>query len=228
RHDDCDQRAARAARGAGGARDHARLRGPALAEATGPGRAVRPGARSSPAIGCPAGGCGPRRAHGAGGGAGAAERRRGSARRGGTLRIMTSAGGTLAPPAAAGRAAALALSGPAGGVVGAQLVGAAVGLSELLTLDMGGTSADASLVTGGTAVHDGTGAVAGVPLALPSILIETVSAGGGSIARLDEGGALKVGPDSAGAVPGPACYGRGGTRPTVTDACLVLAWLDAA
>ena len=146
----------------------------------------------------------------------------------GTLRIMTSAGGTLAPPAAAGRAAALALSGPAGGVVGAQLVGAAVGLSELLTLDMGGTSADASLVTGGTAVHNGTGAVAGVPLALPSILIETVSAGGGSIARLDEGGALKVGPDSAGAVPGPACYGRGGTRPTVTDACLVLAWLDAA
>src|SRR5439155_1633736 len=83
----------------------------------------------------------------------------------GTLRIMTSAGGTLAPPAAACRAAALALSGPAGGVVGAQLVGAAVGLSELLTLDMGGTSADASLVTGGTAVHDGTGAVAGAPLA---------------------------------------------------------------
>ena len=146
----------------------------------------------------------------------------------GTLRIMTSTGGTLAPPAAACRAAALALSGPAGGVVGAQLVGAAVGLSELLTLDMGGTSADASLVTGGTAVHEGGGAVAGIPLALPSILIETVSAGGGSIARLDEGGALKVGPQSAGAVPGPACYGRGGTRPTVTDACLALGWLDAA
>src|SRR5256884_5845629 len=141
---------------------------------------------------------------------------------------MTSTGGTLAPPAAARRAAALALSGPAGGVVGAQLVGAAVGLSELLTLDMGGTSADASLVTGGTAVHEGGGAVAGIPLALPSILIETVSAGGGSIARLDEGGALKVGPQSAGAVPGPACYGRGGTRPTVTDACLALRWLDAA
>src|SRR5207237_909530 len=70
--------------------------------------------------------------------------------------------------------------------------------------------------------------VAGIPLALPSILIETVSAGGGSIARLDEGGALKVGPQSAGAVPGPACYGRGGTRPTVTDACLALGWLDAA
>ena len=141
---------------------------------------------------------------------------------------MTSAGGTLAPAAAACRAAALALSGPAGGVVGAQLVGAAVGLPELLTLDMGGTSADASLVTAGSAVHDGGGAVAGVPLALPAILIETVSAGGGSIARVDEGGALKVGPDSAGAVPGPACYRRGGTRPTVTDACLVLGWLDAA
>src|SRR6184192_1944790 len=152
----------------------------------------------------------------------------------GTLRVMTSAGGTLAPAAAACRAAALALSGPAGGVVGARLVGAALGLSELLTLDMGGTSADASLVTGGAAVHDGGGgggvggAVAGVPLALPSILIETVSAGGGSIARLDQGGALKVGPDSAGAEPGPACYGRGGTEPTVTDACLVLGWLDPA
>ena len=144
------------------------------------------------------------------------------------LRIMTSAGGTLAPAAAACRTAALALSGPAGGVVGARLVGAAVGLSELLTLDMGGTSADASLVTGGAAVHDAAGAVAGIPLALPSILIETVSAGGGSIARVDEGGALKVGPESAGAVPGPACYGRGGARPTVTDACLVLGWLDAA
>src|SRR5207244_8015023 len=78
------------------------------------------------------------------------------------------------------------------------------------------------------AVHDAAGAVAGIPLALPSILIETVSAGGGSIARVDEGGALKVGPESAGAVPGPACYGRGGARPTVTDACLVLGWLDAA
>ena len=152
------------------------------------------------------------------------------------LRIMTSAGGTLDPAAAAERAASLALSGPAGGVVGARLVGAAVGFTELLTLDMGGTSADASLVTGGAAVTDGGGGVpgggggsiAGIPIALPSILIESVSAGGGSIARIDDGGALKVGPDSAGSVPGPACYGRGGTRPTVTDACLVLGWLDAS
>ena len=143
------------------------------------------------------------------------------------LRVMTSSGGTLAPIAAAMRATSLALSGPAGGVVGAQLVGAAVGRPDLLTLDMGGTSADASLIAGGVPRADGGGSVAGIPIALPAILIDTVSAGGGSIARVDEGGALKVGPDSAGADPGPACYGRGGTRPTVTDACLVLRWLDA-
>ena len=144
------------------------------------------------------------------------------------LRIMTSSGGSLAPTAAATRAASLALSGPAGGVVGAGLVGEAVGSTDLLTLDMGGTSADASLIVGGAPLADGFGAVAGVPLTLPSLLIETVSAGGGSIAWVDDGGALKVGPESAGAVPGPACYGRGGVRPTVTDACLVLGWLDAA
>ncbi len=143
-----------------------------------------------------------------------------------SLTIMTSSGGTLAPEQAAGRAASLALSGPAGGVVGAGLVGTAVGARDLLTLDMGGTSADASLVTGGVALSEGAEVIAGVPLALPAILIETVSAGGGSIAAVDEGGALRVGPRSAGAEPGPACYGRGGTEPTVTDACLVLGWLD--
>jgi N-methylhydantoinase A len=143
------------------------------------------------------------------------------------LRVMTSSGGTLAPGAAATHATSLALSGPAGGVVGAQLVGAAVGRLDLLTLDMGGTSADASIIAGGVPRADGDGSVGGIPIALPAILIETVSAGGGSIARLDEGGALKVGPESAGADPGPACYGRGGTRPTVTDACLALRWLDA-
>jgi N-methylhydantoinase A len=142
------------------------------------------------------------------------------------LRIMTSSGGTLAPDQAAVRAASLALSGPAGGVVGAGLVGAALGVRDLLTLDMGGTSADASLISSGVALTEGAETVAGVPLALPAILIETVSAGGGSIAAVDEGGALRVGPRSAGAVPGPACYGRGGTEPTVTDACLGLGWLD--
>jgi N-methylhydantoinase A len=145
------------------------------------------------------------------------------------LRVMTSAGGTLAPARAAERAAALALSGPAGGVVGAARAGAAAGFPDVLGLDMGGTSADASLVLGaadGRGGLEGPGEIAGVPLALPALLIETVSAGGGSIARIDEGGALKVGPESAGAIPGPACYGRGGTEPTVTDACLVLGWLD--
>src|SRR4029077_19717784 len=96
-----------------------------------------------------------------------------------TLRVMTSSGGTLSPRAAAARAASLALSGPAGGVVGARFVGAAVGARDLLTLDMGGTSADASLVRGGLPHGEGAGSVAGVPLALPAILIETVSAGGG-------------------------------------------------
>lgn len=143
-----------------------------------------------------------------------------------SLRIMTSSGGTLEPGQAAEHAASLALSGPAGGVVGAQMIGQAVGVPDLLTLDMGGTSADASLITGGVALSEGAESVAGIPLALPAILIETVSAGGGSIAAIDEGGVLRVGPRSAGAEPGPACYGRGGTEPTVTDACLVLGWLD--
>jgi N-methylhydantoinase A len=83
-------------------------------------------------------------------------------------------------------------------------------------------------VQGGGVVTEGAGSVGGVPLALPAVLIETVSAGGGSVAWVDAGGALKVGPRSAGAIPGPACYGRGGTEPTVTDACLVLGWLDPA
>jgi len=127
---------------------------------------------------------------------------------------------------AAEAAASLALSGPVGGVVGARVLGAVVGHADLLTLDMGGTSADASLVQGGEAREEGSTVVGGVPLALPSVLIETVSAGGGSIAWVDEAGALKVGPRSAGATPGPACFHRGGTEPTVTDACLALGWLD--
>jgi N-methylhydantoinase A len=143
------------------------------------------------------------------------------------LRVMTSAGGTLAPGAAARRAATLTLSGPAGGVVGARLAGAAVGERDLLTLDMGGTSADAGIVQEGAVLTTTSNVVGGVPLALQSVLVETVSAGGGSIAWVDEGGALRVGPRSAGAEPGPACYGRGGSRPTVTDAALVLRWLDA-
>lgn len=143
----------------------------------------------------------------------------------GTFRLMASGGGTLSAEAAAESAAALALSGPVGGVIGAQILGEALGRRDLLTLDMGGTSADASLIQGGVASREGATVVGGVPLALPAVLIETVSAGGGSVAWVDDAGTLKVGPRSAGAEPGPACFGRGGVEPTVTDACLALGWL---
>jgi N-methylhydantoinase A len=142
-------------------------------------------------------------------------------------RVFASNGGALRADLAAVRAANLALSGPAGGVRGAALVGAASGIHDLLTLDMGGTSADASVVRAGEADARTHGEIAGVPLAVPHLVIETVSAGGGSIAWLDSGGALRVGPESAGAVPGPACYGLGGTAPTVTDAYVVLGWIPA-
>jgi N-methylhydantoinase A len=145
-----------------------------------------------------------------------------------SLRVMASSGGTLHVAQAAERATALALSGPAGGVEGARLVGRQVGVLDLLTLDMGGTSADAGLVQGGDALIQAAGNVAGVPLALPHVLIETVGAGGGSIAWVDAGGALRVGPQSAGADPGPACYGQGGADATVTDAALVVGWLHQA
>jgi len=141
-------------------------------------------------------------------------------------RVMASNGGALSAGQAAERAVWLALSGPAGGIQGAAMVGSASGFTDLLTLDMGGTSADAGVVMGGSANVAAHGAIAGVPLAVPHIAIETVSAGGGSIGWLDSGGALRVGPESAGAVPGPACYGRGGTRPTVTDAFVVLGWIE--
>ena len=142
-------------------------------------------------------------------------------------RVFASNGGALRADLAAVRAASLALSGPAGGVRGAALVGAASGCTDLLTLDMGGTSADASVVRAGEADERTHGEIAGVPLAVPHLVIETVSAGGGSIAWLDTGGALRVGPESAGASPGPACYGLGGTRPTVTDAYVALGWIPA-
>ena len=136
--------------------------------------------------------------------------------------VMTSSGGVL-PAAEAGRhAAALALSGPAGGVVGAALVARLAGFEQALTIDIGGTSADVGLVLGGVPLVEPGGLVAGVPIALPRVLVETVSAGGGSVGWIDDGGALRVGPRSAGAEPGPAAFGRGGVEPTVTDAHIVL------
>jgi N-methylhydantoinase A len=141
-------------------------------------------------------------------------------------RILASNGGAMPAGLAAERAVWLALSGPAGGIQGAALVGAASGATDLLTLDMGGTSADAGVVVNGEATQASHGTVAGIPLAVPHIAIDTVSAGGGSIGWLDSGGALRVGPESAGADPGPACYGRGGTLPTVTDAFVTLGWIS--
>ncbi|AMW04627.1 hydantoinase/oxoprolinase family protein [Gemmatimonas phototrophica] len=142
-------------------------------------------------------------------------------------RVMTSAGGTLETEEAAHHAAALALSGPAGGVTGAAAIARALGVSRALTIDIGGTSADVGLIEDGEPLVERGGGVGGIPIALPRVLVEAVAAGGGSIAWLDDGGALRAGPESAGAMPGPAAYDRGGERPTVTDAHVVLGTIAA-
>lgn len=118
------------------------------------------------------------------------------------------------------------LSGPAAGVVGSVAIGAAAGISEIITFDAGGTSTDVSLITGGRPRFTSNRLVAGYPVKMPMLDIHVVGAGGGSIARLDDTGALKVGPMSAGAVPGPIAYGKGGTEPTLTDANIVLGRLN--
>src|SRR3712207_1628255 len=117
-------------------------------------------------------------------------------------------------------------SGPAGGVVGAAYVAKASGYQNLLTFDMGGTSSDVATILNGEALTTTEAAIAGVPIKLPMVDVHTVSAGGGSIAWVDAGGALRVGPHSAGADPGPAAYGIGGEDPTVTDANLFLGYLQ--
>lgn len=141
--------------------------------------------------------------------------------------VMTSGGGMRPAAAAARHAAALALSGPAGGIVGAAAVMRVIGTRDALTIDIGGTSADAGLILNGEPLVEPGGEVAGVPIALPRVLVETVSAGGGSVAWIDDGGALRVGPRSAGARPGPVAFGRGGVEPTVTDAQVVLGRIGA-
>lgn len=138
------------------------------------------------------------------------------------LSVMTSSGGMLPAREAAVRATSLALSGPAGGVVGAGYVARLLGIRDALTIDIGGTSADAGLILGGEPLMASSIEVGGVPLALPRVFVETVSAGGGSVGWVDDGGALRVGPRSAGALPGPAAFARGGTEATVTDAHIVL------
>ncbi len=136
--------------------------------------------------------------------------------------IMQSNGGLIDLDAAAAHAAWTVLSGPAGGAAGAAFVARASGEPDALCFDMGGTSCDVCVVDGGTVQEQSSGAIADRPLALPMLAVSTVGAGGGSIAWRDAGGALRVGPRSAGADPGPACYGRGGSSPTVTDANLLL------
>jgi len=139
----------------------------------------------------------------------------------GEVVVMTSAGGLVGLDEAMARPASLLLSGPAGGVRAAAAAAVAAGFPDAVSFDMGGTSTDVCLVLGGAPAPVAERMAAGYPVRLPSLDIHTIGAGGGSIARIDAGGALAVGPRSAGAVPGPACYGHGGTGATVTDADLI-------
>jgi N-methylhydantoinase A/oxoprolinase/acetone carboxylase beta subunit len=145
----------------------------------------------------------------------------------GDVLVMTSSGGLIPADEAAELPVALLLSGPAGGVLAASAAAAAAGYPDAVTFDMGGTSTDVCLVRGGVPEPAPGRTAAGFPIRLPALDIHTIGAGGGSIARVDPGGALRVGPQSAGADPGPACYGRGGTDPTVTDADLLLDRISA-
>ena len=146
----------------------------------------------------------------------------------GSLFIILSHGG-MAPVEEASRVAAgTVLSGPAGGISGAKRCANLLGIPDLVSFDMGGTSTDISLISDGRASLSAGGMLAGQRIALRSLDIASIAAGGGSIATVDAGRTLRVGPESAGSLPGPACYGNGGTAATVTDANVVLGYLDAA
>ena len=136
--------------------------------------------------------------------------------------VMEAAGGVMTVAAARDKPVHTVLSGPAGGVVAASHVAAACGVADLITMDIGGTSTDISLIRGGRPAITREARLEDMPIRLPVVDINAIGAGGGSIAWIDDGGALRVGPRSAEAVPGPACYRRGGTQPTVSDANLVL------
>lgn len=142
------------------------------------------------------------------------------------IAIMKSDGGLARPGLAADRPVTQVISGPVAGVNAASFVARQLGMENVLTFDMGGTSCDAAIVADGEAVEAPHREIRGLKINGPFTEVETVGAGGGSIAHLDDVGALRVGPDSAGADPGPACYGRGGERPTVTDADLLLGILN--
>nr|WP_270933965.1 hydantoinase/oxoprolinase family protein [Roseomonas sp. MO-31] len=145
------------------------------------------------------------------------------------LLVMNGNGGTVPARLVAKDAAKTVMSGPASGVMAAAATLAQSGLSNAITYDMGGTSTDVALIAGGVPEVSAELSIAyGLPIHLPMVDVRTVGAGGGSIAGLDRAGMLRVGPDSAGSQPGPICYGRGGARPTITDANLVLGRLDPA
>ncbi|MDD9893338.1 MAG: hydantoinase/oxoprolinase family protein [Gammaproteobacteria bacterium] len=141
--------------------------------------------------------------------------------------VMQSTGGTLAANKASKRAVNLLLSGPAGGLMAAKTVAEVCGEKRVLTFDMGGTSTDVALVSGNPSLTTES-SIGHFPVAVPTVDMHTIGAGGGSLAWIDDGGLLQVGPQSAGASPGPACYGKGGQQPTVTDANLVLGRLRAS
>ena len=140
----------------------------------------------------------------------------------GQVQVMQSSGGTIPIAAAREQSVRVVLSGPAAGVVGAAYMAGLSGYGDLITLDMGGTSADVCLVRDGHPSLSFESRVDGLPIRVPTFDIEVVGAGGGSIAWIDRAGLLQVGPESAGASPGPCCYGRGGTLPTTTDANVLL------
>jgi N-methylhydantoinase A len=142
------------------------------------------------------------------------------------ISVMQSSGGITTAGRAAGEPVRTILSGPAGGVVATARLAERLGIARAISFDMGGTSTDVSLIDGAPRTTRET-TLAGLPVAVPVLDVHSVGAGGGSLARVDAGGALRVGPESAGAVPGPVCYSRGGDRPTVTDAHLILGRLDA-
>lgn len=143
------------------------------------------------------------------------------------VQVMQSRGGVASALLAAERPVRLFLSGPAAGVVGGAATGDAAGKRDLITVDVGGTSCDIALISDAKPLVRPEGRIDGFPVRVPMVDVNAIGAGGGSIAWLDTSGGLRVGPHSAGAAPGPACYGQGGTLPTVTDAALVLGYLDA-
>ena len=144
------------------------------------------------------------------------------------LQIMQSRGGLASAVVARRRPIRLFLSGPAAGVVGALEIGRMAGHEDLITVDIGGTSTDIALIAKGRPVIRPDGMLDGFRIRVPMVDVNSIGSGGGSIAWIDAGGGLRVGPQSAGAEPGPACYGRGGEKPTVTDASIVLGLLDPA